>query len=107
MRTSRAIAGLALVAAALAAGCGPSVVSKGGTVDTSDVNLAAIGRIYTRAQQQLGRPPRAAADLKPYAKGEVDLDQILTSPNDHQPYVIVWGANMLSTPDPYVVLVYE
>src|SRR4051794_35680372 len=81
--------------AAAAAACGPTVVVKTGEVDASDVNLIALARIYARAQQQLGRPPRSADELRPYAKGDVDLEKLLVSPNDNQPYVVVWGTNLL------------
>ncbi|HEY1376205.1 MAG TPA: hypothetical protein VGF55_05395 [Gemmataceae bacterium] len=94
------------VCAALTIGCGQQV-GKSGEVNPSDVSLNTISRIYTRAQQQLGRPPRGADELRPYAKDEGDLDKLLVSPNDNQPYVVVWGANMLTPADYYMVVVYE
>ncbi len=96
-----------VVCAAVVAGCGPTVVVKTGEVDASDVRLSALARIYGRAQQLLGRPPRSADDLRPYAKGETDFDKLLVSPNDHQPYVVVWGTNLLTSPDSYLVVAYE
>jgi hypothetical protein len=95
------------ICAILPAGCGQQVVVKTGEVNPSDVNLGTLGRIYTRAQQQLGRPPRSVDELKPYAKEDGDLEKLLVSPNDSQPYVIVWGANILTSPEPYMIVVYE
>ncbi len=97
----------AAVCAAATGGCGPTVVVKTGEVDASDIHLSALARIYGRTQQQLGRPPRTADELRPYAKGETDFDKLLVSPNDHQPYVVVWGTNLLTSPDSYLVVAYE
>jgi hypothetical protein len=102
--------GLAFACAATAAlvtGCGPAVVIRDGTVDPTDVNLATLGRLYARAQQQLGRPPKNVDELKPYAKDSGDLGQILVSANDGQPFVIAWGASVVGAANQETVIAYE
>jgi hypothetical protein len=93
--------------ATLLCGCGPSTVVKTGDVNPSDTNLATIGRLYAQAEQKLGRPPRTADELKPFLPAGGELAPLLVSPNDNQPYVIVWGAKLISTPDQSVILAYE
>jgi hypothetical protein len=97
----------ACIWASLAVGCGPSVIVKEGTVDPSDTNLNTLGRIYVQAEHQLGHPPRKADELKPFAKDAGDLSQLLISPNDNEPYVVVWGTSVASSSDPSVVFAYE
>src|SRR4051812_1679691 len=84
------------------AGCGPRVVEKE-TTDHGGDNLFALSRAYTAAQQKLGRPPRGAEDLKSVAAEFGNLDSLLVSPNDHQPYVIAWGVDLGNAPDPELV----
>jgi hypothetical protein len=107
MREIRTCAGLILACALLVSGCGTPTDAKLNEVLPSDTNLATIGRLYSQAQQQLGRPPGNAADLKPFIATQGELDALLVSPNDHEPYVIVWGTNLLSTPNPSIVVAYE
>ena len=77
---------LALVALA---GC-----SSGDGVQEGDAeNLRKISVAYTRATDKLGRPPRDAADLKPFLAKDEDLENLFRSPNDGQPYVILWGTD--------------
>src|SRR5262249_53227668 len=96
---------LGVVGVALA-GCGPRVVEKE-TTDHGGDNLFALSRIYSAAQRTLGRPPRNAEELRPFAKDVGDLDQLLVSPNDQQPYLIAWGTDLNSSPDPLTVVAYE
>jgi hypothetical protein len=91
----------------LCAGCGAAAVVKTGDVNPSDANLATIGRLYVQAELKLGRPPRVSDELKPFLPADGNLDQLLISPNDNQPYVIVWGAKMASTPDQSMIIAYE
>ena len=56
---------------------------------------------------KLGRPPANADELKPFLPAGSDINQLLTSPNDGQPYVVVWGTKLSSTPDQYLIVAYE
>jgi hypothetical protein len=82
--------GPTLLLAALA-GCksGPNVVA----LSASEQNLTFIALAYLEAHGKLGRGPKNAEELKPFLKEHGDPDQILTSPNDGQPYVVVWDAD--------------
>src|SRR5262249_425176 len=40
-----------------------------------------------------GRGPKDAAELRPFLQAFGDPDDLLTSPNDNQPFVIIWGQN--------------
>jgi hypothetical protein len=88
-------------------GCGSATIVKEGKVAATDVNLSTIGRLYSHAQQQLGRPPKNADELKPFAKDAGDLDKLLVSPNDGKLYVIVWGAKILGAANQEMVVAYE
>jgi hypothetical protein len=91
----------------LPCGCGSSVANKSGPAYPSDANLATIGRLYARAERKLGRPPNKPDELKPFLAAGDDIDQMLVSPNDGQPYVVVWGTKLASAPDQYVIIAYE
>jgi hypothetical protein len=97
---------LGVVGAAGLTGCGPRVVERETTEHGGD-NLFALSKVYGAAQEKLKRPPRSAEELKPYAKEFGDLDTLLVSPNDHQPYVVAWGFDLANSPDPMMVVAYE
>jgi hypothetical protein len=59
----------------------------------SEQNLTNIVLAYRDAQPQLNHWPKNAEELKPFLKTFGDPDQLLISPNDHEPYVVVWGAD--------------
>ena len=56
---------------------------------------------YMDAEQQLNRPPKNAEELKTLLKRFGDPDDLLTSPNDGEAYVVVWGANLAGGPTEY------
>ena len=94
-------------AAFLCGGCGVAVISKSADVNAADTNLAMIGRLYVLAEQKLARPPKNADELKPFLDAGTDLNQLLISPNDNQPYVIVWGAKVVNASDQSMIVAYE
>jgi hypothetical protein len=59
----------------------------------SEKNLTTIVVAYTDANEELGHAPKNVEELKPFLKKYGDPDQLLTSPNDHSPYVVIWGAD--------------
>lgn len=82
---------LLFVMAAL--GCGqPTVVEKTGG-DTGGANLLALNNFYVKAAAQLKHPPRNLAELKSGSKSQGDLEAVLKSPVDGEPYVIIWGVD--------------
>jgi hypothetical protein len=80
---------------ASAAGCGsPNVVNV--QEDKSAQNLQLISSAYSMAANKLKRPPQGAQDITEILKNELgkpDPENILRSPDDNEPYVIVWGVN--------------
>jgi hypothetical protein len=50
-----------------------------------------VGLAYRDASNVLKRGPANEMELKPYLKQYGDPDQLLISPNDGQPYHIIWG----------------
>jgi hypothetical protein len=75
-------------------GCGSSSQVVNPQEDKSAQNLQQIGAAYTQAAGKLGRPPQQASDLHELIKngpGNPDPESILRSPDDNEPYVIVWG----------------
>jgi hypothetical protein len=84
---------MALVAVALACvsgGCGKS----GDTAPAKDTeHLTAIRKAYLAATQRLGHRPKNLEELKPSLAAAGNPDELLVSPNDSLPYVIVFGAD--------------
>jgi hypothetical protein len=81
---------LALVLVGLT-GCnsGPNVVP----LTESENRLKFIALAYLEAHSRLGRGPKDAEELKPFLQEYGDPETLLVSPNDQQPYVVVWGVN--------------
>jgi hypothetical protein len=58
-------------------------------------NLSTINGAYLKAIKKLGHPPKKREDLVPFLEEFGDPDEILKSPSDGQPYVIVWGLDVM------------
>jgi hypothetical protein len=56
--------------------------------------LQYIGVSYVRATLRLNRPPARLDELLPDLQELGKADQILVSPNDGQPFEIVWGVEL-------------
>jgi len=64
-------------------------------VKTSETeNLTKILAAYDQATRQLGRPPANLEEFKPFLTPYGNADEILRSPNDGQPYGLVWGVDV-------------
>jgi hypothetical protein len=72
-------------------GCGPQVNVV--PLTPAEDALKYIAMAYLDAHSELNRPPKNAEDLRPFLKRFGDPEQLLVSPNDGQPFVIVWGAD--------------
>jgi hypothetical protein len=62
--------------------------------DPGEVNLRKIVQAYDLGEYHLHRPPRNEDELKRFLEGlgeTGDLNEILHSPRDGQPYVILFG----------------
>jgi hypothetical protein len=83
------------------AGCGKSETNVV-ALSASEKNLANIVLAYMDAHEELHHNPKNAEELKPFLKRFGDPDQILKSPSDGEPYVIVWGTDTSrGGPTPY------
>jgi hypothetical protein len=91
-RLAGSVLGLALLAASLI-GCSSSSDVKVVPFSKAEQDLSKIAMAYSDAQSDLGRPPKNAEEIKPFLKGFGNPEAMLTSPNDGQLYVVVWGAN--------------
>jgi len=80
-----------LVLALAVAGCGtgPNLIP----LTKSEKSLTFIALAYGEAHARLGHGPKNAEELKPFLKEFGNPDELLVSPNDGEPYVVVWGAN--------------
>jgi hypothetical protein len=95
------------------AGCGsPAAVVV--QDDKSAQHLQQIGAAYTQASVKLDRAPRDANDLKEILKsgpGNPDPETVLRSPDDNEPYVVVWNVNFMEVAKARgnvdVILAYE
>jgi hypothetical protein len=59
----------------------------------SEDNLKYITLAYLEAHARLGHGPQNAEELKPFLKDFGDPEELLVSPNDREPYVVIWGAD--------------
>ena len=89
---------LPLVLAVLA-GCSSSVHVV--PLTAAEQELTNIVAAYMDAEQQLNRPPKNAEELKPFLKRLGDPEDLLTSPNDGEPYGVAWGAALSGGPTAY------
>src|SRR5262249_36269957 len=78
-----------LLAGQTGCGSGAKVLS----LTNCELTLAHVAIAYTQADSRLGHPPKSAAELKPYLKEFGNPDELLISPNDGQPFVIIWGVD--------------
>jgi hypothetical protein len=80
----------AVVVLAAITGCGDAPRVQKGTGE----KLEQFSAVYRAATEKLRRPPASADELKPYLSPGQSLDALLTSPNDNQPHVVIWGADV-------------
>jgi hypothetical protein len=92
------------------AGCGPQdphVVP----LTAAENRLKFVAMAYTDAHSSLGHPPENPDELRPFLKAFGDPDELLTSPNDGKPFVVIWGKNPTGGPTDYKglfpILAYE
>jgi hypothetical protein len=74
-----------------ATGCG-----SGATVlphTDAEKNLSWVVVAYQEAYSKLNRPPKNVEELTNSLKDFGDPEKLLVSPNDGEPFVIVWGVN--------------
>ena len=77
--------------------------------ETAEERLTAIGKAYLKAASRLGKPPRGAEDIKDDVEGGF-TPELLRSPNDNEPFVILWGVDLNKLPksgDAGPILAYE
>jgi hypothetical protein len=60
--------------------------------------LSILGEAYLQATQKLDRGPRSLEELKPQVAPPHELADLLTSPHDGKPYVIVWNIDPRQPP---------
>jgi hypothetical protein len=89
-RVRRPLIGSLLLLAGLT-GCGSdtNVVP----LSRAEKDLSTIAMAFMDAYGRLGHGPKNADELKPFLKEFGASEAVLVSPNDGEPYVVVWGAN--------------
>ena len=95
--------GLFVATSACLTGCGGCGSSGPIILPQSDAekNLTNIVLAYLDAQEEIHHNPKNAEEIKPFLKRFGDPNQILVSPTDGEPYVVVWGAGLQGGPTPY------
>jgi hypothetical protein len=73
-------------------GCSSKRPDTGGSDDVKQ-NLKQIFQAYQLAERDLRRPPKSAQELKPFLVKIKGSEEALESPNDQEPFVIIWGAS--------------
>lgn len=87
---ARLLSTVALATALIVAG-GCSSQPEDRKIPEAGQNIRLVALAYQHAQTGLGRPPRSAAELRPYLAKLGDPTTLLRSPNDGEDYVVVWG----------------
>jgi hypothetical protein len=79
-------------------------------LDATEERLLKVGQAYIKANYRLQRAPKNADEIKANWEGEFS-DDVLRSPNDGEPFVILWGVDFATLPpgpkDPFTVGGYE
>lgn len=83
----------------LEVGCGPSVQPR--QRSESEENLHEIYRAYKSAEMQTQQPPKRLEEIKSFFP-DGDPQPYLASPEDGEPYVIVWGTSSMLGPVNFV-----
>jgi hypothetical protein len=91
MRTLQLHLWCGLVIAALT-GCSSQSRAPGGP-DQVKANLTHVFKAYQLAEKELRRPPQNAKELTPFLAKVGGSEEALQSPDDKQPFVIIWGAS--------------
>jgi hypothetical protein len=81
-----------LLVIVMAGGCGERAPTQAGASQETE-HLTAIRKAYVAATARLGRPPKDLEELKPSLAAEGNVADLLVSPNDGLPFVIVFGAD--------------
>jgi hypothetical protein len=101
----------ALIPCFVVLGCGgPATVTA--PADPVSSSMMKIVDAYRTATIKLNHPPRNMEELKPSLKEKGVTDDMLKSPRDGQPYMIIWGIDITKPPtsgDPrnMPVIIYE
>lgn len=83
----------AILTACLAAGCGRKIQVTDETESKSQEALRAVATAYNAALSKRGKPPAGPDDVAPFLPKGMSLDDALRSPQDNQPFVIIWGTD--------------
>src|SRR3954467_3023936 len=77
---------------AAAAGCGRTdpVVTP---LPKAEQDLCSIAQAYREAFERTNKAPQSFDELRPYLTSFGNPDDMRVSPNDGQPYVVLWGAD--------------
>src|SRR4051812_3531509 len=88
------------------AGCQKAIPGRNPTQE----RLYKIGKAYIQTCYQLERGPESFAEIQPNIEG-AESENMLVSPNDGEPFVILWGVDFARLPpgasDPFTVGGYE
>jgi hypothetical protein len=89
-RRGRLIVHLSLVFGGLGSvGCSAKPVLIETPKETHNINYVVVA--YMTAEARLGHPPKNEEELKPFLKDFGNPDEVLTSPNDGEKFVVLYG----------------
>ena len=82
------VLGLTLI---LQSGCsGPVAQPK---IEDVQENLSVVAKAYLEAAQKNKKPPMGVADIKPFLPKDADMEKVMRSARDGEPFVIIWGTD--------------
>ena len=101
--------GWACVLFGFVAGCSPDPVEVSKSRSEQVANLQKIRAAYNQAIEKLGRPPANEKEARRFLEAFGSPDEILKSPVDGEPYVVIWGVNLKHVPlrMPAAIIAYE
>jgi len=62
-------------------------------IPKAEQDLCSIAQAYREAFEQTGKAPESFDDIRKYLASLGNPDDMRVSPNDGQPYVVMWGAD--------------
>lgn len=82
-----------VVIACILAGCGRRGVVADEDESRAQQALKTVSAAYTACLAKKGKPPASVEELKPFLPADAAPEELLRSPRDGQPFVILWGTD--------------
>jgi hypothetical protein len=90
---ARVLSAAGLAAALGCLGCSGTADPVVTRIPKAEQDLCSIAQAYREAFEQRKKAPESFEDLRQYLSGLGNPDEMKVSPNDNEPYVVMWGCD--------------